>query len=85
MLAAILALTASVSYGTSDFVASYAARHVTPLAIAWWAHVLGAAALGGLALAVAGLPEVSLDRYAYARRPCGSPMTTSTRRAPPGC
>jgi drug/metabolite transporter (DMT)-like permease len=59
MLAAILALTASVSYGTSDFVASYAARHVTPLAIAWWAHVLGAAALGGLALAVAGLPEVS--------------------------
>jgi drug/metabolite transporter (DMT)-like permease len=59
MLAAVLALTASVSYGTSDFVASYAARHVAPLAIAWWAHVLGAAALGTIALVAAGLPEVS--------------------------
>jgi drug/metabolite transporter (DMT)-like permease len=59
MLAAALALTASVSYGTSDFVASYAARHVTPLAIAWWAHVLGAVAVGVLALGVAGLPQVS--------------------------
>jgi drug/metabolite transporter (DMT)-like permease len=59
MLAALLALTASVAYGTSDFVASYAARRVTPLAIAWWAHVLGALVLAGLGLTVAGLPEVS--------------------------
>lgn len=59
MVAAIFALGASVSYGTSDFVASYAARHVTPLAIAWWVHVFGAAALGVLALGAAGLPAVS--------------------------
>ena len=59
MLAALLALTASVAYGTSDFVASYAARRVTPLAIAWWAHVLGAVVLVVLGLAVAGLPELS--------------------------
>ena len=59
MLAAFLALTASVAYGSSDFVASYAARRVTPLAIAWWAHVLGAVALVALGLAVAGLPEPS--------------------------
>jgi drug/metabolite transporter (DMT)-like permease len=59
MLAATLAITASVAYGTSDFVASFAARHVTPLAIAWWSHVLGAAAVGLLALGVAWLPEVS--------------------------
>jgi drug/metabolite transporter (DMT)-like permease len=59
MLAALLALTASVAYGTSDVVASYAARRVTPLAIAWWAHVLGAVVLAALALAVAGLPELS--------------------------
>ena len=59
MLAALLALTASVAYGTSDFVASYAARRVTPLAIAWWAHVLGAIVLVALGLAVAGLPELS--------------------------
>jgi drug/metabolite transporter (DMT)-like permease len=58
MLPALLALTASVAYGTSDFVASYAARRVTPLAIAWWAHVLGAAVLAALALAVAGLPDL---------------------------
>ena len=59
MVAALLALTASVAYGTSDFVASYAARRVTPLAIAWWAHVLGAVVLSALGLAVAGLPEPS--------------------------
>jgi drug/metabolite transporter (DMT)-like permease len=59
MLAAVLALTASLSYGTSDFVASFAARHVTPLAIAWWAHVLGTTVVGTLALAVTGLPDVS--------------------------
>ena len=59
MLAALLAVTASVAYGTSDFVASYAARRVTPLAIAWWAHVLGAVVLAALGLAVAGLPELS--------------------------
>ena len=59
MLAALLAVTASVAYGTSDFVASYAARRVTPLAIAWWAHVLGAIVLAALGLAVAGLPELS--------------------------
>lgn len=59
MLAAILALSASLAYGTSDFVASFATRHVTALAIAWWAHVIGAAGLGVLALGVAGLPEVS--------------------------
>src|SRR5919106_4924867 len=59
MLAAVLALTASLTYGTSDFVASFAARHVTPLAIAWWAHVLGTTVLGALALAATGLPDVS--------------------------
>jgi drug/metabolite transporter (DMT)-like permease len=59
MLAAVLALAASLAYGTSDFVASFAARQVSALAIAWWAHVIGAAALGVLALGVAGLPEVS--------------------------
>ena len=59
MLAALLALTASVAYGASDFVASYAARRVTPLAIAWWAHVLGAVVLAGLGLAVSGLPVLS--------------------------
>lgn len=59
MLAAVLALTASLAYGSSDFVASFAARHVTPLAIAWWAHVLGTTVLGALALAVTGLPDVS--------------------------
>jgi drug/metabolite transporter (DMT)-like permease len=59
MLPALLALTASVAYGASDFVASYAARRVTPLAIAWWAHVLGAIVLTAVGLAVAGLPELS--------------------------
>jgi len=59
MLAGLLAITASVAYGTSDFVASYAGRRVTPLAIAWWAHVFGAVALAALALAVAGLPQLS--------------------------
>jgi drug/metabolite transporter (DMT)-like permease len=59
MLAALVAVTASVAYGTSDIVASYAARHVTPLAIAWWAHVLGAVVLAALGLAVAGLPALS--------------------------
>jgi drug/metabolite transporter (DMT)-like permease len=59
VLAAVLALTASTAYGTSDFVATYAARHVTPLAIAWWAHVLGSTVVGAIALAVAGLPDAS--------------------------
>lgn len=59
MLAALLAVAASAAYGTSDFVASYAARRVTPLAIAWWAHVFGAIALAGLAVAIAGLPQLS--------------------------
>lgn len=56
MLAALLAVTASVAYGSSDVAAGLASRRATPLAVAWWTHVLGAAVVLALATALAGPP-----------------------------
>ena len=44
MIAALLAVGASLAYGASDLAASLAARRATALAVAWWTHVLGARA-----------------------------------------
>lgn len=52
--AAVLALLASLAYGSSDFVAGVASRRVSSVAVALWSQIAGAAALyrrsGGLRL-----------------------------------
>lgn len=59
VLAILLAVTASLAYGSSDLMAGLAARRVAPVAIAWWGHVAGALVLTGVAVAVAGRPTLS--------------------------
>lgn len=54
MAAILLALTASVAYGSSDFVAGRTARRVAPIAIAWWGHVAGTLTLTVVAALLAG-------------------------------
>ncbi|MCV2487845.1 EamA family transporter [Geodermatophilus sp. YIM 151500] len=59
MIAALLAVGASIAYGASDVTAGVASRRVPAIAIAWWSHVVGAAGTGALALAAAGRPPAA--------------------------
>lgn len=53
---AVLAVLASLCYGSSDIVAGVAARRVTPIAVALWGHVLGTAVVVAGTVVVAGRP-----------------------------
>lgn len=59
MIAALLAVGASLAYGASDVAASLAATRATPLAVAWWTHVIGAGLLLVVAAAVQGAPPLA--------------------------
>ena len=59
MIAALLAVAASVAYGASDLTAGLTARRTTALAVAWWAHVVGVVLLLTLAVAIDGRPPVA--------------------------
>lgn len=59
VVAALLALAASVAYGSSDLAAGLAARRARPIAIAFWGHLAGTLVVGTLAWAVAGRPPLS--------------------------
>ncbi|MHA6621063.1 EamA family transporter [Pseudonocardia sp. DLS-67] len=58
VVAALLALAASVAYGSSDLVAGLAARRARPIAIAFWGHLAGTLVVGTLAWSVAGAPPL---------------------------
>ena len=59
VLAALLALAASIAFGSSDFAAGLAARRARPIAIAFWGHVAGTLCVGAIAWSVAGRPQLS--------------------------
>ena len=59
VVAALLALAASVAYGSSDLAAGLAARRVRPIAIAFWGHLAGTVVVGTLAWSLAGGPPLS--------------------------
>jgi drug/metabolite transporter (DMT)-like permease len=59
VVAAVLALAASVAYGSSDLAAGLAARRVRPIAIAFWGHLAGTLVVGTIAWSVAGRPPLS--------------------------
>src|SRR5215204_5534226 len=59
MISALLALLASASFGASDFIAAITSRRISPVAVALWSQLAGAAALL-VALTLSGQrPEVS--------------------------
>ncbi|WP_147254142.1 EamA family transporter [Pseudonocardia hierapolitana] len=58
VVAALLALTASIAYGSSDLAAGLAARLARPIAIAFWGHLAGTLAVGAIAWTVAGRPPL---------------------------
>ncbi len=58
VIAAALALAASIAYGSSDLAAGIAARRARPIAIAFWGHLAGTLVVGILALSVAGRPAL---------------------------
>lgn len=57
MAAAVLAVLASVAYGSSDLVAGIVTRRTAAIAVAWWGHVFGAIVLSALAAGFAGVPD----------------------------
>ena len=59
VVAALLALTASIAYGSSDLAAGLAARRARPIAIAFWGHLAGTLVVGALAWSVAGGPPLN--------------------------
>jgi drug/metabolite transporter (DMT)-like permease len=59
VVAALLALAASVAYGSSDLAAGLAARRARPIAIAFWGHLAGTLVVATLAWSVAGGPPLS--------------------------
>lgn len=59
VVAAVLALAASVAYGSSDLAAGLTARRARPIAIAFWGHLAGTLVVGTLAWFVAGRPPLS--------------------------
>lgn len=61
-MAALLALSAAVAYGVSDFLGGVAARRVPPTAVVLWSHVVGL----GLLVAVAPLGGGQADGRALA-------------------
>jgi drug/metabolite transporter (DMT)-like permease len=59
MISALLALLASAAFGASDFIAGITSRRISPVAVALWSQLAGAAALL-VALALSGQrPEAS--------------------------
>jgi drug/metabolite transporter (DMT)-like permease len=56
MTGAVLAVLASLCYGSSDIVAGVAARRVTPIAVALWGHGIGTAVVVAATVVVAGRP-----------------------------
>jgi drug/metabolite transporter (DMT)-like permease len=59
MISALLALLASAAFGASDFIAAITSRRISPIAVALWSQLAGAAALL-VALTLSGQrPEVS--------------------------
>jgi drug/metabolite transporter (DMT)-like permease len=59
MISALLALLASAAFGASDFIAAITSRRISPVAVALWSQLAGAAALLA-ALTLSGQrPEVS--------------------------
>jgi drug/metabolite transporter (DMT)-like permease len=56
MTGAVLAVLASLCYGSSDIVAGVAARRVTPIAVALWGHGIGTAVVVAVTVVVAGRP-----------------------------
>jgi uncharacterized membrane protein len=59
MISALLALLASAAFGASDFIAAITSRRISPIAVALWSQLAGAAALL-VALALSGQrPEAS--------------------------
>jgi drug/metabolite transporter (DMT)-like permease len=59
MISALLALLASAAFGASDFIAAITSRRISPVAVALWSQLAGAAALL-VALTLSGQrPEVS--------------------------
>jgi len=52
----VLAVLASLCYGSSDIVAGVAARRVTPIAVALWGHGIGTAVVVAATVVVAGRP-----------------------------
>jgi uncharacterized membrane protein len=45
MISALLALLASAAFGASDFIAAITSRRISPVAVALWSQLAGAAAL----------------------------------------
>ncbi|MEU1394067.1 MULTISPECIES: DMT family transporter [unclassified Nonomuraea] len=67
MLAALLATSAAVLYGTADYLGGVAARRVSALTVALFSHLTGAATVALLLLFTAGPPEAwTLARGALA-------------------
>jgi drug/metabolite transporter (DMT)-like permease len=56
MAGALLAVLASLCYGSSDVVAGVAARRGAPIAVALWGHAAGTVVVGAVAVLVAGRP-----------------------------
>ena len=63
MTAALLAISASVGYGVSDFYAGVLARRLPTVLIALWSQVVGLVALG-VAAAVSG-QAFALEGFAW--------------------